>query len=620
MTACSRPIAAAALAGRDRRPGSAPLPWQCSQVSTASKLSSTVAPAAACGEVDLGGDGEVGALAGPARARRRSRPGRRRRTPRRGRRRGCPPRSPWTSAARPGSSSPCARGRPGLLPEPRPAARAATRGRSTPCATSPRPTPRARAARPPRSMSSPPRRTRSSSSAPARRAVPRRARAHRAGRPVHLRDDHRPAEPLAPGAGLRADQARGHPGPAHGPGHVQAALPARLRELGDGRSCPSTSSIGSGSPPRRAPPGKDPPGFTIRDAAFNRRPVGTARSASPSGTGSSRPAHPERGLLGRARRTSASTSCGSSPTLLTTELAFYAGTADGYVAQPHQVARLQSDPRFHTVAPLAPRVHLHRLQHAAPRSSRTSACAPRSAWRSTSTRSSATSSTGRASGRRVRSRSQTRLLRSGPDAPPYDPAGAARLLEEAGLAAERPGDPGEGRQPLAFTLITNSGNEERQAIMVIAQNAWRRLGVKVETLDARVGRLHQPARQQGRLRRRRARLGHGSQRRHLPALPLEPDRSLHSSISSAIRTRGRTRSWSASARNTRTPARRRWPGSSIARSRQDQPYTFLYVRRRLSLLDGKIVRMVRGPDGTARAIVPFEPNRLGRSRSTSTSG
>src|SRR5262249_62114227 len=36
------------------------------------------------------------------------------------------------------------------------------------------------------------------------------------------------------------------------------------------------------------------------------------------------------------------------PDTLTTELAFYAGTVDAYAAQPHQVARLKNDPRFHT--------------------------------------------------------------------------------------------------------------------------------------------------------------------------------------------------------------------------------------------------------------------------------
>jgi ABC-type transport system substrate-binding protein len=43
---------------------------------------------------------------------------------------------------------------------------------------------------------------------------------------------------------------------------------------------------------------------------------------------------------------------------------------------------------------------------------------------------------------------------------------------------------------------------------------------------------------------------------------------------------------------------------------QDQPYTFLYVRRVLALMDGKIVRAVPGPDGQPRYL-PFQVNRLG---------
>src|SRR5262249_60878667 len=66
---------------------------------------------------------------------------------------------------------------------------------------------------------------------------------------------------------------------------------------------------------------------------------------------------------------------------------------------------------------------------------------------------------------------------------PYDPEGAARLLAEAGWKKNAAGVLEKDGQPLAFTILTNSGNEERQAIMVIAQNAWRRLGGKEEALS-----------------------------------------------------------------------------------------------------------------------------------------
>src|SRR5262249_60853986 len=44
---------------------------------------------------------------------------------------------------------------------------------------------------------------------------------------------------------------------------------------------------------------------------------------------------------------------------------------------------------------------------------------------------------------------------------------------------------------------------------------------------------------------------------------------------------------------------------------EDQPYTFLYVRRVLALMDAKIVRMVVGPDRQPQYL-PFVPDKLGR--------
>jgi hypothetical protein len=43
---------------------------------------------------------------------------------------------------------------------------------------------------------------------------------------------------------------------------------------------------------------------------------------------------------------------------------------------------------------------------------------------------------------------------------------------------------------------------------------------------------------------------------------------------------------------------------------EDQPYTFLYVAKWTALFDRKIVRLVRGPDGSPR-YVPIVPTKLG---------
>jgi ABC-type transport system substrate-binding protein len=64
---------------------------------------------------------------------------------------------------------------------------------------------------------------------------------------------------------------------------------------------------------------------------------------------------------------------------------------------------------------------------------------------------------------------------------PYDPEGALKLLEEAGWRRNREGWLEKDGKKLQFTLITNSGNDLRKAVLAIAQDAWRQIGVDVRT-------------------------------------------------------------------------------------------------------------------------------------------
>ena len=93
--------------------------------------------------------------------------------------------------------------------------------------------------------------------------------------------------------------------------------------------------------------GKDPQTFSIRDAAFNRRPIGSGpfRFAAWESDVSIRLVRNEDYWKGPPNFREYFMRI--LPDVLTSELAFYAGTADGYGAQAHQVARLQDDPRFH---------------------------------------------------------------------------------------------------------------------------------------------------------------------------------------------------------------------------------------------------------------------------------
>ena len=128
------------------------------------------------------------------------------------------------------------------------------------------------------------------------------------------------------------------------------------------------------------------------------------------------------------------------PDPLTLEMTFYAGTTDTYGAQAHQVARLRKDPRFHGTSRGWP-------------------------W---GTRTSGTTCAGRSfddvrvrpalgmaidvdevidfvlygQGRRTTGPFPQQTAYYDPDVKPlpYDPAGAARLLDEAGYRKNAPAD------------------------------------------------------------------------------------------------------------------------------------------------------------------------------------
>jgi peptide/nickel transport system substrate-binding protein len=355
--------------------------------------------------------------------------------------------------------------------------------------------------------------------------------------------------------------------------------------------------------------GKDPAAFSVRDSRFNRRPVGSGpfRFADWETDVSIRLVSNEDYWEGPPNFREYFVRI--LPDALTSELAFYAGTADGYGAQAHQVARLQNDPRFHVNSILGLGYsyigyNLRRplFQDVRVRTALGMAIDVDEIIRYVLYRQ----------GQRTTGPYPQQTEYYDPDVQPlpHDPAGAERLLAEAGWRKNAEGILEKDGKPLAFTLITNAGNEERQAIMVIAQNAWRRLGVKVEILSLewavfireRVNKLDFDA----------VVLGW--------SMGLDADifQIFHSSQAGPQQlnfvgyANPRADELMARIRREYDDARQTAMARELHRLiARDQPYTFLYVRRALSLLDGKIVRMVRRPDGTPQYL-PFEPNRLGR--------
>ncbi len=64
---------------------------------------------------------------------------------------------------------------------------------------------------------------------------------------------------------------------------------------------------------------------------------------------------------------------------------------------------------------------------------------------------------------------------------PYDPQAALRIFAELGWHKNADGWLEKDGKIFEFNLITNNGNMQRKAIMTIAQNNWRKLGIKCNT-------------------------------------------------------------------------------------------------------------------------------------------
>jgi peptide/nickel transport system substrate-binding protein len=85
--------------------------------------------------------------------------------------------------------------------------------------------------------------------------------------------------------------------------------------------------------------------------------------------------------------------------------------------------------------------------------------------------------------------------RSGLDEYPYDPAKARQLIEAEGWAAGPDGIYEKGGQRLELTMVTNSGNKTREALLQVATEQYREIGIAVtprteafEALSDRVGK------------------------------------------------------------------------------------------------------------------------------------
>jgi ABC-type transport system substrate-binding protein len=226
--------------------------------------------------------------------------------------------------------------------------------------------------------------------------------------------------------------------------------------------------------------GKDPNTFTMRQSAFNRNPIGCGPFRFKTWKSD------QYIILERFEdywegpphyHTYAYRII---PDLLTQEMEFYAGTLENYDVQPHQVKRLKNHPEYQSFS--GPSFGYTYIGYNMRRKPFDDPKVRRALGMAIDIKKIIKyviyDQGERITGPFVK---QTDYYNHQIEPLPYDPEGALKLLAEAGYTPDKDGWLFKNGKKFEFTLITNNGNPQREEILAIAQNAWKKIGIDVRT-------------------------------------------------------------------------------------------------------------------------------------------
>ena len=226
--------------------------------------------------------------------------------------------------------------------------------------------------------------------------------------------------------------------------------------------------------------GKDPQSFAMRQSGFNRHPIGCGPFVFQEWMSDQfiilnrfddyweGPPHYKKYVFRII------------PDLLTQEMEFYAGTIDSYGVQPHQVNRLSEDPNFQSFSGTSfGYSYIGYNMRREPFDDRR----VRQALSMAIDVNKIIEYVLYNQGERITGPfpKQTDFYNPNIEPVPYDPQGALELLAEAGWQRNAQGWLEKNGKRMQFKLITNNGNDIRKAILAIAQDSWKQIGIDVRT-------------------------------------------------------------------------------------------------------------------------------------------